>query len=349
MRRHAELAVLAAVIVLLQPGDGGVVEHLQGKRVDAFELSHQARFDRAPERLDLAVLMGAVSERRDPRDAEPVQPLLDLARGHRRAVVGQQGPRQTALHEGLAKAVDEHLGGLGEVPLKVAAEARVVVEEAEQDRRLPLARGGQHATLGAVHVGVPQGVRARDLVAQYLAGFDRRPGLALMPLAPALAYQPASPHRPGQRRVGRYRAELGIGLDPRGQILVMKLRRPRRMRPVLLVQRLDQRRRHRARAPGIGARAPLERPHRIVVRRPRLVVPALDRGHREAHPALAGRVIPLAFGKPLKLGVQPPRRRRRGQKRPDHREAQPRPPVATLAPVVAVHSGIPLAASWRCR
>ena len=39
----------------------------------------------------------------------------------------------------------------------------------------------------------------------------------------------------------------------------------------------------------------------------------------------AGRVIPLAFGKPLELGVQPPRRRRRGQKRPDHREAQPRP------------------------
>ena len=62
-----ELAVLAAVIVLLEPGDGGVVEHLQGERVDAFEHRHQTRFDRAPERLDLAVLMRTVSERRDPR------------------------------------------------------------------------------------------------------------------------------------------------------------------------------------------------------------------------------------------------------------------------------------------
>ena len=34
---------------------------------------------------------------------------------------------------------------------------------------------------------------------------------------------------------------------------------------------------------------------------------------------------PPGVGKPLELGVQPPRRRRRGQKRPDHREAQPRP------------------------
>ena len=349
MRRHGEFAVLAAVIVLLEPGDGGVVEPLQGERVDAFEHRHQARFDGAPERLDLGVLMRTVSERRDPRDAESKQPLLDLARGHRRAVVGQQGPRQAPLHEGLAQPVDEDLGGLGEVPLQVAAQARVVVEEAEQDGRLPLARGGQHAALAAVHIGVPQGVAARDLVAQHLAGFDRRPGLALMPLAPALAHQPASPHRPGQRRVGRHRAELGVAVDQRRQVLVVQLRRPRRMRPVLLAQRLDQRRRHRALAPGIGARAPLERADRVVVRRPRLVVPALDRRGREAHRPLARGVLPFALDQPLELGAQLPRRRRRGQKRPDHREAQPRPPVATLARVVAVHCATPLAASWRWR
>ena len=245
--------------------------------------------------------------------------------------------------------MDEDLGGLGEVPLQVAAQTRVVVEEAEQDGRLPLARGAQHAALGAVHIGMPQRVRARDLVAQHLAGFDRRLGLALMPLAPALAHQRASAHRPGQRRVGRHRAELGVGVDPRGQVLVVELRRPRRMRPVLLAQRLDERRRHRALAPGIGARAALERAHRVVVRRARLVVPALDGGGRKAHRPLAAGVLPFALGQPLELGAQLPRRRRRGQKRPDHREAQPRPPLATLVPVVAVHCAIPLAASWRWR
>ena len=341
MRRHGELAVRAAVVVLLQPRDGGVVEHLQGERVNAFELSHQARFDGVPERFDLAVLMGAVAERGDPRDAEAKQPLGDLARGHRRAVVGEQGPRQAALHQRLAQPVDEHFGGLGEVPLKVAPQARVVVEEAEQDRRLPFARSGQHAALAFVHVGVPQGMAARDFVAQHLARLDRRTGLALMPLAPALPHQPASAHRPGQRRVRRHRAERGVGVDPRRQVLVVELRRPRRMRPVLLAQRLDQRRRHRARAPGIGARAPLERAHRVVVLSPRLVVPALDGGGREAHRPRTARVIPLALGQPLQLRAQLPLRRRRGQKRPHHREAQPRPPLAELARVVAVHCAIP--------
>ena len=220
----------------------------------------------------------------------------------------------------------------------------MVVEEAEQDRRLPFARGGQHAALGMVEVGMPERVAARDLVAQHLARLG--PGFGLEAPPPALANQPAIAHRPRQRRIGRHRAERRVGLDQRRQVLVVQLRRPRRMRPVLLAQRLDQRRRHRPHTPGIGARPALERPDRVVVRRPRLVVPALDRRDREAHRPLAGRVIPLAFGKPLEFGPQPPRRRRRGQKRPDHREAQPRPPVAAVILVVAVHPGIP---PWLCR
>ncbi len=60
----------------------------------------------------------------------PVQSLLDLAGEHRRAVVGQQGPWQASLHQGLAKPVDEDLGGLLQIPLKVTAEPGVVVEEA---------------------------------------------------------------------------------------------------------------------------------------------------------------------------------------------------------------------------
>ena len=62
-------------------------------------------------------------------------------------------------------------------------------------------------------------------------------------------------------------------------------------------------------------------------------------GEQHASHTLAGRVIPLAFG-------PQPARRRRGQKRPDHREAQPRPPVVPAASIVAVLPGIP---PWLCR
>ena len=87
-------------------------------------------------------------------DAEPVQPLLDLPGHHRRAVVGHQRARQAALHQGLAEPVDEDLGGLRQIPLQVTAEPRVVVEEAEQDRRLPLAGRGQHAAAAMVIIGM---------------------------------------------------------------------------------------------------------------------------------------------------------------------------------------------------
>ena len=268
-------------------------------------------------------------------------PSSTSAGRHRRAVVAHQRARQAALHEGLAEPVDEDLGGLREVPLQVAAEARVVIEEAEQDRRLPFAGGGQHAALAVVEIAVPEAVAARDLVAQHLAGLRDRRGLGLEAPAAALAHQPAIAHRPGERRVGGHRAERRIGVDQRPQVLVVQLRRPRRMRPVLVAQRLDQRRRHRPHAPGIGARPAPQRLDRIALRRPRLVVPALDRRDRKPHWPLAGRVIPVPLRQPLKLGPQLPRGRRRGQKRPDHREAQARPPVAVAPSVVAVHPGIP--------
>ncbi len=75
----------------------------------------------------------------------PVQSLLDLAGEHRRAVVGQQGPRQASLHQGLAKPVDEDLGGLLQIPLKMTAGSgrrgsRIGVfhsPEAVSTRRLP--------------------------------------------------------------------------------------------------------------------------------------------------------------------------------------------------------------------
>ena len=103
-RRGAELAVHPAMVVALKPRDGGIVERLQGERLDALEHRHEAAFDRGPQDFLLAVLIRGVGERGRMDDAEPVQPLPDLPGRHRRAVVGHQRPRQAALHEGLAKA-----------------------------------------------------------------------------------------------------------------------------------------------------------------------------------------------------------------------------------------------------
>jgi len=70
-------------------------------------------------------------------DAETLEPLLHLGGGHGTAVIGQQGAGQPAFLEGLREAVDEGLGALGQVPLQMAAQARAVIEHAEQVRGDP--------------------------------------------------------------------------------------------------------------------------------------------------------------------------------------------------------------------
>ena len=290
----------------------------------------------------LAVLIRAVRHGLGMDDAEAVQSLLDLAGGHRRTVVGHQRPGQPALHQRLAQPVDEDLGGLGEVPLEVAAEAGVVVEEAEQDGRLPLAGGGQHPALAVMHIGVPQSVTARDLVAQHLARFDRASlGLARHGSAPAPAHQPQRAHHPGQRRVRRHRPQRRVGIDTHLQVVVVQLRRPRRMVAVLLAQLSDKRRRHRPHASGVGARACAKRPDRVLVRCPRAIEPPLDRRGGETHRPLAAGVLPVLVRQPLELCAQSSRGRRRGQKWSDDREAQPRPAVTVPASVAVAHRGIP--------
>jgi hypothetical protein len=74
------------------------------------------------------------------QDRQPLEALLSFSGEHCGAVVAEHSTRQAALLERLAQAVDEGLGVLWiEVPLGVAAEAGVIVEDAEQDGALPLA------------------------------------------------------------------------------------------------------------------------------------------------------------------------------------------------------------------
>ena len=101
---------------------------------DAVEHLHQPPLERPPERLLLAVLVGAVGERPLVDDSQAQQTFGDFLGHHRRAVVGQEGTWQAAFLDRLGEAVHQVLGGLREVPLDVAAQSRVVIEDAQRDR-----------------------------------------------------------------------------------------------------------------------------------------------------------------------------------------------------------------------
>ena len=55
------------------------------------------------------------------------------------------------------------LGGLREIPLDVAAESRVVVEDAQRDRAQPLAVGSEHLERSVVEIEMPQRPDVRRL------------------------------------------------------------------------------------------------------------------------------------------------------------------------------------------
>ena len=123
-RRLADLGVGLAVVLVLDPGLGGLVQEAQGQVRHVLQHGDQPALDRAPERLLLGVLIGAVGQRGVVQDAETGEPLGDLRGRHRGAVVAQRGARQAALLERLAEPVRDDLGGLGQIPLQVTGEAR---------------------------------------------------------------------------------------------------------------------------------------------------------------------------------------------------------------------------------
>jgi len=175
-RGLAGLGVDGVVVLHLDPGLRRLVQQRQGQLDDALEHRHEASLSVRPEDLLLGVLVGAVRERRVLVHAEAQEARARFGREHGRAVVHQRGARQTALLEGLPEAVDEGVRRLGEVPLGVAAQARAVVEHAEQDRRHPCAVGEEHRARAMVKVQVPEAVDVRGLVAAHLPALEARLG-----------------------------------------------------------------------------------------------------------------------------------------------------------------------------
>ena len=86
--------------------------------------------------------------------------------------------------------VHQALGGLVEIPLQVADQARAIVEDAEQHRLDPGAGAGEHLARAVVEVQVPERADVLDLEAAHLqlleavAGRQRAVG---GPLGPRLA------------------------------------------------------------------------------------------------------------------------------------------------------------------
>ncbi len=67
------------MVIAFQPGNGDVVQPDQGERLDALEHGHQPALDQGPEDFLFTVLVRTVGELRRVRNAEPVQPLPEIA------------------------------------------------------------------------------------------------------------------------------------------------------------------------------------------------------------------------------------------------------------------------------
>ncbi len=112
-------------------------------------------------------------------------PVTRKRRNHPRDV------RNVSLNE----AVGEHFGRLGDVPLCMATEPRVVVEDREEIGRHEAARAQQYLARTLVEVEVPERVDVLDLVAADLAllealGRRDRATRRLLRTAPTLLEEP---------------------------------------------------------------------------------------------------------------------------------------------------------------
>lgn len=154
----------AAVVFLLDPGLSGAVEQVERELELALEHGHEPTLDDAPERLLLAVLLGALGESPVLKDRESLDALHRFCGEHGGPVVAQDGAGQATLLERLTETMHQRLGVFWiEVPLRVAAEPGVIVQNAEQNGLLSLAAGEHDGPSSLVEVEVPEGVHVGHL------------------------------------------------------------------------------------------------------------------------------------------------------------------------------------------
>jgi hypothetical protein len=139
------------------------------------------------------------------QDAQRVQSSGELLGLHGTAVIAHQGPGQGAFLQRLRETMHQGLGGLIEVPLQVADQTRVVVDDRQHQRCGPGPGTGEHLARTVMEVQMPEGVNVLGLVAAHLAGLQA-PGSLLSargsPGIGAAAMQPGTLHKTAHGGIG---------------------------------------------------------------------------------------------------------------------------------------------------
>ncbi|OQC22706.1 MAG: hypothetical protein BWX70_03065 [Verrucomicrobia bacterium ADurb.Bin070] len=329
-RRLADLGMVLAVVVKVDPGLGGLVE--EGERQDLYVLKHGDKpgLERAPEKLFLGVLVRRVRQRGLMGDTQAREPLDKLLRLHGGAVIGHEHAGHTPFLHGLAQAVDEVLGGLGEIPLDVARQARAVIVDAQRHGCVPLPVGRQDLARAVVEIEMPEPADVLGLEAARLAPLPglvdcRRAVAVLLGLVP-LAHV-VGMHVAQDRAVGRHGAE-GLGLAyERAQVLCVQQIAPVRVGRVLRAQLLGKIG-IEIDSPLVLADLPLERADGVLVAGAGLVEPVLDGRFAEADGVAGDGVRPTGLGQALDFLRELAMRRRRAEQPSDDGEAKARPCLA---------------------
>ena len=146
-----------------------------------------------------------------------------------------------------------------------------------------------------MEVRVPERVHMADLEAAPLARLEHGLLHRLPSTTPRLAHleEPTALHEAPHRRHARHRAQFGLLLRERHEVVVVQLVGPARVRLVLLGERLLHRRRHRRVGPRVRVDLARELAHRVTGRVARRIEPTLDGRAREldAHAGLGGVLV----------------------------------------------------------
>ncbi len=130
-------------------------------------------------------------------NAERQQSFGELVGYHCRTVVGQQRTGKTTFLNRLRKPMDQVFGGLRKIPLKMTAQARVVIQNAQRDGVFPLSAIGDHFEGSMMEVEMPQGSDILGFIAANLPVFTAA-GCTLFSRAPfwlpSLAHHPTGLH-----------------------------------------------------------------------------------------------------------------------------------------------------------
>ena len=326
----ADLQVTAAVVLQFQPGERGLVQLRQRQVRAAFQHGQQTAFDRPPECLLLAVLIGTVGERLLVKDAQTPKALSRLRRQHRRAIIRHQRARQAALLERLAHSVGQILRGLPHIPLRMAAQTRMIVQNPQQMRIDPLPIRHQDSQRTGMKIQMPECVDVFAFIAAHFTPLEtrlrsQRPRRTMRRPAPRTLHHAVSLQVPHHRIVRRHRAPVRMLRDGRREVVRVQPIAPALVRFVLLAERLREWVIETRMRPVILSDPTSQRTHRVRLRAERLVVPALDRRDRVADPLAANRMTPLLRGQLFQSDLQLTTRRRRRQQEPNHAEPKVSP------------------------